>query len=320
VAGWLGASVVRPMLELADTVARIGAGARGATVPVRSADEVGQLALAFNRMSADLERTTVSKVELEQLAGRLLTAQEDERRRVARELHDDLVQRIAATAIEVGRLERLAAADPADPSATPAGGSGWTAEQRAGLDALKTTLARLSEDVHRLSRRIHPAMLDELGLTAAIESECRAFMERGGPPVDVRIASDRGTIDDVSKGTALALYRIVQEALRNAWQHAGASEVDIAITQLGPSVSLRITDNGAGFDRSAPDWKGGLGLASMEERARLLSGTMQVASAPGQGTQIAVTLPVARTAPAEGTAAGDQRERTGDAEAAHSDR
>ncbi len=312
VAGWLGASVTRPMLELAGTVARIGAGARGATVPVRSRDEVGQLATAFNRMSADLDRTTVSKVELERLAGRLLTAQEDERRRVGRELHDDLVQRIAATAIEVGRLERLSA---------PAGGAaGWSAEQRAGLDRLKKTLARLSEDVHRLSRRIHPVMLDELGLTAAIESECRAFMERGGPPVDVRIASGRESLDGVAKETALALYRIVQEALRNAWQHAAAAEVAIDIARDGALVSLRITDNGAGFDRAAPGWHAGLGLASMEERTRLLGGTMQVASAPGRGTRIDVTLPVIPSGAVHGPPPDDIRERTDDGETAHSDR
>ena len=104
---WLGASVTRPVLALSRSVADLGSGARGTTVDVRSADEIGQLAAAFNRMSRDLERTTVSKTELEVLAGRLITAQEDERRRVARELHDDLVQRIAATAIEVGQIERL---------------------------------------------------------------------------------------------------------------------------------------------------------------------------------------------------------------------
>ncbi|MGE3513123.1 MAG: ATP-binding protein [Vicinamibacterales bacterium] len=285
VAGWLGASVTRPILELAQTVAQLGAGVRGATVPVRSEDEVGELARAFNRMSADLDRTTVSKVELERLAGRLLSAQEDERRRVARELHDDLVQRLAATAIEVGRLERVAR--------TPDGAR----EAHDGLLELKRTLARLSEDVHRLSRRIHPAMLDELGLTAGLESECRAFMERGGPPVDLHITAEHGRIDEVSKDVALALFRIVQESLRNAWQHAAATEVTIDLTRTDDEVRLRIADNGRGFARNAPGWKAGLGLASMEERARLLGGTMTMASAPGQGTRLEVRLPAASRAP-----------------------
>lgn len=277
VAGWLGASVTRPVLELARTVARLGAGDRGATVPVHSGDEVGQLAQAFNRMSTDLERTTVSKVELERLAGRLISAQEDERRRVARELHDDLVQQVAAMAVEIGRLERMAEVASADVAP--------------GLGELKRRLARLSEDVHRLSRRIHPSVLDELGLTAAIEAECRAFMERGGPPVDVRIVSDRTSVDDVSRDTALAVYRIVQEALRNAWLHAQASEVDLHVTRSGDSVRVHVVDNGEGFDRTSADWQPGLGLASMEERARLLGGSMRVVTAPGKGTRIDVHLP-----------------------------
>lgn len=273
VAGWLGASVTRPVLELARTVARLEGGDRGATVTVRSRDEVGQLAGAFNRMSEVLARTTVSKSELEVLAGRLISAQEDERRRVARELHDDLVQRVAATAIEVGRLEQV----PSD------------AERKAGVGVLKQTLARLAQDVHGLSRRIHPAMLEERGLPASLEAECRAFTERGGPPVDLRV---HGSLDGLPRDVTLALYRIVQEALRNTWQHANASDVSIALERTGGTVSLRIADNGRGFDRSAPSHSPGLGLASMEERVRLLGGTLHVESAPGRGTQLDVAFPV----------------------------
>jgi len=273
IAGSLGARVTTPILSLARAVARLGAGHRGATVEVQSADEVGALAAAFNRMSADLARTTVSKAELEVLAGRLITAQEDERRRVARELHDDLVQRVAAAAIEVGLLEHR-----------PPG------EQQRGLADLKRTLGRLSVDVHNLSRRIHPAMLEERGLVGGIEAECRAFMERGGPPVDLRVPAG---FDAPSKETALAAYRIVQESLRNAAQHAtAATEVTVALQRTESTLTVSISDNGAGFDRAAPDWKAGLGLASMEERARLLGGTLEIRSRPGTGTEIRATLPI----------------------------
>lgn len=274
-AGWLGATVTRPVLELAHTVARLGAGQRGATVPVRSTDEVGQLAAAFNRMSEDLERTTVSKAELEVLAGRLISAQEDERSRIGRELHDDVVQRIAATAIEVGRLGNLPLAAEAD--------------RQAGLTQLKRTLATLSEDVHNLSRRVHPAMLDERGLVGSVEAECRAFMERGGVPVDVSV---NGRLDDLPIVVSLTVYRIVQEGLRNIWQHADATEVGITIVRRTSDVALEIIDDGRGFDRDDPHWRPGLGLASMEERARLVGGRVAVTSAPGQGTRIRVTLPV----------------------------
>jgi signal transduction histidine kinase len=272
-AGWLGASLTRPLMALERAVARVGAGVRGATVDVRSNDEIGRLAEAFNHMSADLERTTVSKSELEALAGRLISAQEDERRRVGRELHDDLVQRLAAAAIEVGRLER--APDAAD--------------AQAGLTSLKETVATLSQDVHRLSRRIHPAVLDELGLAAAIEAECRAFVERGGPPVDLRI---EGEINSASKAARLGVYRIAQEALRNIWQHAGASEVTLAVRRASDALDIEIADDGLGFDRAEGRGRGGLGLASMEERARLLGGRFEVTSAPGEGTRIRVSVPV----------------------------
>jgi signal transduction histidine kinase len=272
-AGWLGASLTRPLVALERAVARVGAGGRGATVDVRSNDEIGRLAAAFNHMSADLERTTVSKSELEALAGRLISAQEDERRRVARELHDDLVQRLAAAAIEVGRLERAPAA----------------ADAQAGLTSLKETVATLSQDVHRLSRRIHPAVLDELGLAAAIEAECRAFVERGGPPVDLQIDGD---INAASKAARLGVYRIAQEALRNIWQHAGASEVTLAVRRGSDALAIEIADDGQGFDRNEGRGRGGLGLASMEERARLLGGRFEVTSARGQGTRIRVSVPV----------------------------
>jgi signal transduction histidine kinase len=240
---------------------------------VRSRDEVGALATAFNRMSEALEQTTVSKTELEALARRLLTAQEDERRRVGRELHDDLVQRIAATAIEVGRIERQATSPD---------------EVRSGLESLKQTLATLSEDVHGLSRRIHPAKLDDYGIVAAIEAECRAFMERGGPPVDLRVSGD---VDAMSKDVRLAVYRIVQETLRNIQQHADAGEVTLTLTCDDGRVHLSIADDGRGFDQSRPAWRVGLGLASMEERARLLGGELAVVSKPGAGTRIDVTMP-----------------------------
>jgi signal transduction histidine kinase len=272
-AGWLGASLTRPLMALERAVARVGAGLRGATVNVRANDEIGRLAAAFNHMSADLERTTVSKSELEALAGRLISAQEDERRRVGRELHDDLVQRLAAAAIEVGRLERA-------PSATDA---------QAGLGALKKTVATLGEDVHRLSRRIHPAVLEELGLAAAVEAECRAFVERGGPPVDVRIEGD---IDAATKAARLGVYRIAQESLRNILQHAGASEVSLVIRRESDTLSVEVADDGRGFNRNDGRGRGGLGLASMEERARLLGGRFEASSAAGQGTRIRVSVPV----------------------------
>lgn len=273
-AGLLARSVTRPVMALAETARRLGTGQLGTRVHIDSHDEVGELGLAFNRMSEALARTTVSRDELEILAGRLIRAQEEERSRIGRELHDDLTQRLAALAIEMGNLRRLEKSPE---------------EWRAGLERLKQQVVRLSEDVHGLSRRIHPAMLDELGLVAAIETECRGFLERGGLPVDFRPS---GVFEDISPNHRLALYRIVQEALRNIQRHAGADHVAISLVRTSSEVELQIEDNGIGFDPDRPGSRTGLGLASMEERARLLGGTFRISSQAGKGTRIQVNLPL----------------------------
>lgn len=194
--------------------------------------------------------------ELRRLAGRLIAAQEEERRRIARELHDDFSQRLAAAAISAG-VERN--------------------------EPLRQQIAALAGDLHALSRRLHPAMLDDLGLEAAAAAECRASFERGGPPVDFRVD---GPLPAGNREADLAFYRILQEALRNISRHANAQQVTV---RLRP-YEIEITDDGDGFQPG--DQTPGLGLASMEERIRLLGGQWSLRSAPGEGTKI-----VARCAP-----------------------
>ncbi|MBM3810964.1 MAG: sensor histidine kinase [Acidimicrobiia bacterium] len=269
----LARSVTQPVLALADSVRRLGRGDFRMRIPVERQDEIGQLAQSFNRMVEDLERTTVSKEELEKLAGRLITAQEEERSRLARDLHDDLTQRLAAVAIEAGRLQRME----------------QTPELQSGLERIKEQMAALSRDIHGLSRRLHPSTLEDLGLVSAVESECRGFFDRGGPPVELQ---QEGNCDGLPPEIALGIYRIVQESLRNIYRHSAAAEVSITIRRKKTKVLLEIRDNGRGFDRAAPGWRAGLGLASMEERARLLGGRLSVESQPGQGTRVDATLPV----------------------------
>lgn len=274
-AALLARSVTRPVTRLAEGAHQLGDRNFDFRLPVTSNDEIGKLAADFNRMAEALQQTTVSKDELRELAGRLITAQEDERRRVARELHDDLTQRLAAVAIETGNLARLPDTE--------------TGAWRDGLETIRRRMAQLSDEVHRLSRRLHPAMLDDLGLVAAIESECRGFFEAGGPPVDIETS---GSFDGLAPDTQLALYRIVQESLRNIRRHAAAESVRIQLARADSGISVEIRDDGRGFDRSSPDWHAGLGLASMEERVRLLGGRIQVSSAPGKGTVTEVWLPL----------------------------
>jgi signal transduction histidine kinase len=258
-ATWLARSVTRPVFALASAADRLGQRDFSARIPITSKDEIGQLAASFNRMAEQLESTTVSKSDLEALAARLITAQEDERQRIARELHDDISQRLAALAIEAGSMHQ---ADP-----------------------IKQKIAQLARDIHGLSHRLHPKLLDDLGLVAAIEAECRACFERGGPLVEFTATGDWSI---ATKPVVLALFRIVQESLRNIEKHAAAEEVAIDLSQHANTAHLRVTDNGRGFATRRP----GLGLASMEERARSLSGRFLVESSPGQGTKIEVWLPL----------------------------
>lgn len=281
-AWWLARSVTEPVLALAASARKLGAGDFGVQIPVWSNDEIGQLAESFNQMAEDLRATTVSRDRLDEanhklreLADRLLESQEEERKRLARELHDDITQRVASIAIEAGRLKQS---------------SGNNAEQwRLGVENLQLQMARLSDDIHGLSRRLHPSTLDDLGLAAAVEGECRSFFERGGPPVDVRID---GSLDNVPEPVQLALYRVAQESLRNVARHAEASEVHVRIRCDGARVTLEVRDDGRGFDRAADGWRAGLGLASMAERMRLLGGSLAVESQPGEGTHVHAEAPV----------------------------
>ena len=282
----LGGSVTRPVMALVNGTGRLGGRDFGVRLPVESSDEIGQLAESFNRMAERLEHTTVSRddldranQELESLNARLITAQEEERRRLARELHDDLTQRIAAVAITAGMLKKTA--EP--------GSATW----RQGLEDIQRQLVDISNDVHSISRRLHSATLDDLGLIAAIEGECRGFFERGGPPVDFQHS---GSSQPLSKDVQLAIYRIVQEALRNIFRHADADEVSIRLNASANFVSLEIEDDGLGFDQHGPDWRPGVGLASMSERARLVGGDLTIRSRPGEGTVISAKLPLRGTA------------------------
>lgn len=280
----LAATVTKPILALAGVARRFGLGDLQARASHQSSDEIGQLSAAFNRMGEDLRSTMVSKQELEVLAGRLISTQEEERMRVARELHDDFSQRLAAVAIDAGRLEK-----------SVEGGAKGAAQD------LKRKMADLANDVHSLSRRLHPAMLDDLGLAAAVEAECRTFVERGGPVVDIELGD--GLID-LPFDVQLAAYRIVQEALRNTIRHADAGSVQLQLRREGQELALDITDDGRGFARNSGSWRAGVGLASMEERTRLLGGTLVIESQPGAGTHVRMRLPVKSS---DATTATDSR-------------
>lgn len=209
------------------------------------------------------------------LASRLIRAQEEERRRLARELHDDLTQRIAYLAIEAGMIEGQADALPPD--------------FRQRLSDLREYAAELAQDVNDLSRLIHPAVLDEMGLVEAIRSECQKFQHAFETSVRFHCPA---SFPEPDKEEAICLYRLVQEALRNIGKHACADNVTVSMDCRENALFLSIIDDGIGFDHESARKKGGVGLASMAERVDLLHGTIMIETGSGSGTAIHVRIPL----------------------------
>jgi signal transduction histidine kinase len=221
---------------------------------------------------------TNSHEDVRRLAGRLISAQEEELRRLSRELHDDLTQRLAVLAIDAGKLEldlnKMSDAYPG------------TSQK---ISQMKDELIKVSEDVHHISRQIHPSILDDLGLVRALESEFALLMKRE----KLRIRFNQENVPAVIPNeVALCLYRIVQEGLKNITKHSGAGSADIFLTGDDSAVSVTVVDAGVGFDPLRAKSKPGLGLASMRERASLVNGDFSVESQPGQGTMITVRVPL----------------------------
>ena len=206
-------------------------------------------------------------------AGRLIHAQENERSRLGRELHDDITQRLAVLAIAAGQAERKAGAP----------------EEAERLGAMREGLVRLSEDVHRLSYQLHPSILADLGLDAALESEAEQVERLSGLAVEVRTGPLPAPLPPA---LALCLFRVAQEALRNTARHARATRARLSLRAEAGALRLRIEDDGAGFAPEAPRARPSLGLASMRQRVAAIGGRLRVESAPGKGTRIEVEVPL----------------------------
>ncbi len=207
------------------------------------------------------------KNDLQQLAGRLLSVQEEERRRLARELHDDLAQRLALLVIEAGMAESKA----------------YTGESVTILQNLQDKLITISEDVHRISRQLHPSIIEDLGLEDALRSEINNFSRLEEIPV--KLEYDLGSAIP-SLDIAVCLFRVTQESLRNIKKHAGAKSVIIQLAKENSSVLLTISDDGRGFKPDIVRNMPGLGLKSMRERMRLINGTISYISTQDQGTTV----------------------------------
>jgi PAS domain S-box-containing protein len=220
----------------------------------------------------DRKRTEAS---LEELSGRLITAQEEERTRIARELHDDFSQRLALLGIGLGRLWKKR------PESEE--------EERVLVRELWSQTKEITSDVHRLSHQLHSSKLQHVGLAPALLGLCEEMSEKYGIHVEF---SEHGVPPTIPKDVSLCLFRIAQEALSNVVKHSRAQQAQAELWGTKNEIFLRIVDTGLGFDPALRDGDAGIGLIGMRERLRLVGGTLSVLSAPMRGTEIFAQVPV----------------------------
>ncbi|HKP70261.1 MAG TPA: sensor histidine kinase [Pyrinomonadaceae bacterium] len=214
----------------------------------------------------------VSDAALREVAVRLITAQEEERSRMAREIHDDLGQKLALLSLELGQLGQQ----------IDASGAVQTQFQN-----LQNQIEEISTDVHRLAYKLHPAKLDHIGLVAAIRGLAYELTATGKLRVEFH---RRGAFSKLPKELTLCLFRIAQEALRNSLVHSGTASARVFLINTGNEVRLSVSDDGCGFDINADEH--GLGLTSMRERATIVGGTIMIRSVPASGTVVEVAVPL----------------------------
>jgi PAS domain S-box-containing protein len=257
--------VCQPVMDHRGEFVGIRASNRDVTTRKLAEETVRESERALRRQERDLRTLT----------GRLITAQEEERGRLARELHDDMTQRLAVAAIDMGKVEEEVMHQP-----------------QSVLEKLrdaKNQVVKVCEDVHSMSRQLHPSILNDLGLVRAVESECKRLSSREG--IDIAF-TEENVPGNTPRDISLCLYRIVQEGLMNIAKHACATHVSVSLKGGQDGLVLTIQDNGIGFDPGEVGEKIGLGLGSMRERARLIHGELSIRSEPGHGTRIEVIAPM----------------------------
>ena len=216
--------------------------------------------------------------QIRKLLGRMIDVQEAERRRISRELHDDLNQKIAVLSMSISRVKRN----------VPMQESELVDE----LDRLRETANSLTNEVRRISHQLHPAVLEHLGLVTALESYIASFTDE--ERIDVQLTEDLGT-ERIPFQVSICLYRVAVEALRNVARHSGAESVAVSLKKAPDGLELIVSDSGKGFDVETFTQTGGLGLISVEERLRALQGSCEIHSAPDQGTTLVARVPLGGT-------------------------
>lgn len=231
----------------------------------------------LDELDQSLVKAREYQVRLRQMSSQVLTAQEEERKRIARELHDDTAQALTSVLVRLRLLERSLRDERLERK----------------LGELRDLTGATLEGVRRLAIDLRPPMLDDLGLEAALQSHVQDFSQRW--PIKATLVGSR--LARLPAEVELVLYRIVQEALSNVAKHAEASEVVVRLTRRGRSLRLLVEDDGRGFDVEAgkDSRDSGLGLFGMEERLALVGGSLRVESAVGEGTRVSAEVPLPRS-------------------------
>lgn len=278
-----GLSVLRTMPPIEASLDLNGRRKDGTTFPIELClsiieTDIGKRIAVFvtditERRSLELAGQSHAR-EIEALAAKLLIVQEEERARVARELHDQICQQLASIAIEIGSL----AVRPPVRKDAPA-----------VLRVLQEEVIKASEQARHIAYELHPSVLDDLGLQRALRSLCSEFSRRCVPTE--LVVKDRNPPATIPREIASCVYRVTTECLQNIQRHAAASHVSVTFDIQDDSVMLAVEDDGVGFDLQAVRGGGALGIIGMEERARLLSGTLSIQGRPGRGTRVALRIP-----------------------------
>ena len=280
----LARKIGRPIQALAAAARTADDGAYSGVKVVEGPLEIATLTRAFNQMVEKRSRVESEVLESERnlkaLSDRLLFVQEEERTRIAREIHDDLGQALTALKMDViGLMERTS-------DTAPAG----TAIRKRVLATLDATV----KSVQRISSELRPSILDDLGLAAAVESEARSFEERTGIECEVSLPEEAGRVSSV---VATAVYRIIQEALTNVARHSNASRVELRVRFRDSDVLVEVRDDGRGITSQEVGSVRSLGLIGIRERAELVGGTARFEGIAGRGTIVSIRIPMPETAP-----------------------
>jgi PAS domain S-box-containing protein len=227
----------------------------------------------------DITDRKLNAESLEELSGRLIAAQEEERGRIARELHDDFSQRLALLGIGLSRLWKKRPESEED--------------ERTLVRELWNRTQEISSDVHRLSHQLHSSKLEHVGLGPALMGLCEEISEKYGIQVEF---TDREAPLQIPKDVALCLFRVAQEALSNVVKHSQAKQARVELGNANNEIRLRIVDAGLGFDVALSSTDAGIGLVGMRERLRLVGGRLSVHSAPARGTEILAEVPLSVSA------------------------